>query len=182
MVTISDEDILAYLATKSNFEKGFRLLMQKYQERLYWHIRRMVGTHDDADDVIQNTFIKVYRNIQKFEKKSKLYTWLYRIATNETLTFLKKRDRHNTSSIDDEDNTIMYSLKSEVQVEAETVQQQLEKALEQLPDKQRLVFNMRYYEEMPYQQIADILKTSVGGSKANYHHAVKKIEAFIKGN
>lgn len=177
---LKDDELLALLAQPATLEKGFRLLMQQYQERLYWHIRRMVTEHEDANDVIQNTFVKVYRSIDKFKGDSKLYTWLYRIATNESLTFLKKRQRKSTESLDSEDNFLENKLEAESYYEGNDAQVLLEKALLILPDKQRVVFNMRYYEEMSYQDISDVLDTSVGALKASYHHAVKKVEAYIR--
>ena len=179
---ISDEQILSLLQGGSNSEKGFRLLMEKYQERLYWQIRRLVLDHEDANDVIQNSMIKVYRSIHKFEGKSKLYTWLYRIATNEAITFLNKKNRKPTSSIDDDDNQqVVHQLKADQFFDGNEAQYKLQQALLQLPEKQRLVFNMRYFEELSYKEIADVLDTSVGALKASYHHAVKKIERFFKG-
>ena len=177
---LKDDELLALLAQPATLEKGFRLLMLQYQERLYWHIRRMVTEHEDANDVIQNTFVKVYRSIDKFKGDSKLYTWLYRIATNESLTFLKKRQRKSTESLDSEDNFLENKLEAESYYEGNDAQILLEKALLILPDKQRVVFNMRYYEEMSYQDISDVLDTSVGALKASYHHAVKKVEAYIR--
>ncbi len=179
LANISDEQILSLLGQKRSFEKGFRLLMQKYQEKLYWHIRRMVQEHDDANDVIQNCFIKVYRNIGKFEGKSKLYTWLYRIATNEAITFINKKKRKATASIDDEENNIAIGLAADPYFDGDQAQVYLQKALAKLPEKQKLVFNMRYYDEMSYKEISEILDTSVGALKASYHHAVKKIEQFL---
>ena len=176
---ISDEQILNLLQNEKNVEQGFRLLMVTYQERLYAHIRRMVNEHEDANDVLQNTFIKVFRNIQKFEGNSKLYTWLYRIATNETITFLNKKKRKTTTSIDDEDLDMANRLSADTYFDGEAAQKSLQRALDVLPEKQKLVFNMRYYDEMSYQAISDILETSVGALKASYHHAVKKIEQFL---
>ncbi len=154
--------------------------MEKYQERLYWHIRRLVHEHEDANDVIQDCFIKVYRNIDKFERKSKLYTWLYRIATNEAITFLKKKQRRSADSIDEDEGGLANRLRADTYFDGEETQVRLLRALDELPEKQRLVFNMRYFEEMSYKDIAEVLNTSVGALKASYHHAVKKIEAFFK--
>jgi RNA polymerase sigma-70 factor (ECF subfamily) len=179
---ISDEQILSLLQSDSSMEKGFRLLMEKYQERLYWHIRRMVLEHEDANDVIQNCMIKVYRSIHKFEGKSKLYTWLYRIATNEAITFLNKKNRKATASIDDDENQqVVQQLKADDFFDGEEAQYKLQQALNQLPDKQKIVFNLRYFEEMSYSEMSEVLDTSVGALKASYHHAVKKIEGFFKG-
>ena len=162
------------------YEQGFRLLMEKYQERLYWHIRRMVREHEDANDVIQDCFVKVYRNIHLFEGKSQLYTWLYRIATNEALTFLKKEQRQSTAAIGDGEGGLGNRLHADAYFDGDEAQRRLQRALEKLPEKQRLVFNMRYFDELSYKDISGILDTSVGALKASYHHAVKKIEAFFK--
>ncbi|MEM1318770.1 MAG: sigma-70 family RNA polymerase sigma factor [Bacteroidota bacterium] len=178
---IPDDQILALLKEQVSYEKGFRLLMQKYQERLYWQVRRMVFEHDDANDVIQNVFIKVFKSINRFEGKSSLYTWLYRVATNESITFLNKKKRKTAASLDDEEHNLSNQLKADPYFDGDEAQRLLQQALQQLPDKQRLVFNMRYYDELSYQEISDILETSVGGLKASYHHAVKKIERFFRG-
>jgi RNA polymerase sigma factor (sigma-70 family) len=176
---IEDQEILALLQTEQGAEKGFRMLMQKYQERLYWHIRRMVTEHDDANDVIQNTFIKVYKSINSFEGKSQLYTWLYRIATNEAITFLNKKKRKQTIALDDDSNRIN-TLQSDPYFDDQKASMLLQQALEELPEKQRIVFNMRYYDEMSYKEMEGILDTSVGALKASFHHALKKIQAYIK--
>ena len=163
-------------------EKGFRILMQSFQEPLYRHVRRLVYDHDDANDVIQNVFIKVFRSIERFEGKSKLFTWLYRIATNEAITFLNNRNRKETSTIDDPNNVYLANqLKADTFFDGDEIQTRLVQAIATLPDKQRAVFNLRYYEEMPYEEMSAVLETSVGALKASYHHAAKKIEAFFKG-
>ncbi len=177
---ISDQQILSLLQNEASYERGFRQLMSKYQERLYWHIRRVVFEHDDANDVIQNTFIKVYRSIDRFEQKSKLYTWLYRIATNEAITFLNKKKRNAAASIDDEASFLSNQLEADSYFDGDVAQRRLQKAIARLPEKQRLVFNLRYFEEMTYQDISDVLDTSVGALKASYHHAVKKIEHYFR--
>ncbi|MEZ4943487.1 MAG: sigma-70 family RNA polymerase sigma factor [Saprospiraceae bacterium] len=177
---VSDDHILKLLRSDKTFERGFRLLMSTYKERLYWHIRRMVLVHEDADDVLQNTFIKVYRGVLQFEGKSKLYTWLYRIATNESITFLQSNARRNSSSIDNNDGVLASRLKADSWFDGDALQQQLQDAIAQLPEKQRVVFNMRYYEEMPYEEMSTILDTSVGALKASFHHAAKKIERFFR--
>ncbi|MEM7102108.1 MAG: sigma-70 family RNA polymerase sigma factor [Bacteroidota bacterium] len=163
-------------------EQAFRLLVKTYQERLYWHIRRMVVEHDDANDVVQNTFIKVFRSIGKFKGDSKLYTWLYRIATNESITFINKKKKVVATSIDDEDLGLDRALKADSYFDGDDATAQLKAAIATLPEKQQLVFNMRYYDEMSYQDISDVLGTSVGALKASYHHAAKKIEHFLKGH
>lgn len=175
-LTLSDEEILELLASERSFERGFRALMGQYKERLYWHIRRMVQAHDEADDVLQNTFIKVYKGIAQFEGKSKLYTWLYRIATNEAITHMQSRARQATASLDDAANMLASRLSTDEWFDGDEVLQKLQMAIAQLPEKQKLVFNLRYYEEMPYEEMAALLGTSVGALKASFHHAVKKIE------
>jgi RNA polymerase sigma-70 factor, ECF subfamily len=179
-ITTSDEKILELLGATHTYERGFRLLMAEYKERLYWHVRRIVLVHSDADDVLQNTFIKIYKGIAQFEGKSKLYTWLYRIATNEAISFLQNKQRHATASLDDSANTLSMRLTADAWFEGDDIQVKLQKAIAQLPDKQKLVFNLRYYDEMPYEEMATMLGTSVGALKASYHHAAKKIEAAFK--
>lgn len=176
-MTITDEEILFLIRDENSLEKGFRSLMQKYQEKIYWQIRRIVGSHEDADDVIQNTFIKAFRAINNFEERSSLYTWLYRIATNEALSFQKSKVAKATMPIDDVTHKV--EEKSSNDFDHVDAISKLEKAMEDLPEKQRLVFNMRYYDEMSYQDISQILGTSIGALKASYHHAVKKIEASL---
>jgi RNA polymerase sigma-70 factor (ECF subfamily) len=179
--TVTDDQILDLLAQSATYERGFKLLMQKYQVPLYAHIRRLVLFHDDANDVIQNTFIKVFRNVERFERKSKLYTWLYRIATNEAISFLQQRSRKSTDSLNDANQTLLANqLRADPWFDGDEIQLKLQQALIQLPDKQRIVFNLRYYDEMPYEAMSQVLDTSVGALKASYHHAVKKIEAFLK--
>lgn len=180
ITTTSDEQILELLGADHTYERGFRMLMTLYKERLYWHIRRIVLVHDDADDVLQNTFIKVYKGIAQFEGNSKLYTWLYRIATNEAISHLKSKARQTTSSLDDHANMLSNQLKADVWFDGDAAQIKLQEAIAQLPDKQKIVFNLRYYDEMPYEEMSGMLDTSVGALKASYHHAVKKIEASFK--
>ncbi len=175
----TDEEILLLVKGKG-IERGFKLLMEKYQERLYWHIRRIVTVHDDADDVLQNTLVKVYRGIGQFEGKSALYTWLYRIATNEAITHLQQRARHSSTSIDDGEGLMASRLKADEWFDGDDLQIRLQTATAQLPEKQRIVFNLRYFEEMPYEEMSVLLDTSVGALKASFHHAVKKIEAAFE--
>jgi len=177
---ISDEKIIDLLNSESTYEAGFSMLMQTYQERLYWHIRRMVFDHEDANDVIQNTFVKVFRSWHTFQGRSKLYTWLYRIATNESITFLNQKKRKSTTSIDNEETDLANRLEADTYFDGDEAQMKLQIALGHLPPKQRLVFSMRYYEEMPYNEMSEILETSVGALKASYHHAVKKIEIHLR--
>jgi len=175
---MEDEEILA-LVMSDQIDKGFDHLVRKYQEKLYWHIRRMVTFHEDADDVLQNTFIKIYKAIHNFKQDSSLYTWMYRIATNESLTFLKKRNRIMSKSSEEETKSLEMRLKADAFFDEQSVYLELQKAINSLPDKQKAVFNMRYFEETPYKEMSEILETSVGALKASYHHAVKKIETYL---
>ena len=163
-------------------EKAFRVLMTQYKERLYWHIRKIVISHDDADDVLQNTFIKIFKNIDKFNEQSKLYSWMYRIATNESITFINKRAKQRNVDIDDYHQQLASTLESDVYFSGDEIQLILQKAIATLPQKQQLVFNMKYFDEMKYTDISEILDTSVGALKASYFHAVKKIEKFLKSH
>ncbi len=156
------------------------MLVQNYQERLYWHIRHMVKSHEDTDDVLQNTFIKVYKNIDKFKEESKLYTWLYRIATNEALTFLNRRAKQKNISNEELQDQVINSLTSDVHFEGDEIQIALQKAINSLPEKQRQVFTMKYFEDLTYEELSNILDTSIGALKSSYHIASKKITAYIK--
>jgi RNA polymerase sigma factor (sigma-70 family) len=178
----TEKKILSQLRKPQSFEKGFRFLVQTYQERLYWHIRQMVNLHDDADEVLQNTFIKVYRGIKNFRGDAQLYTWMYRIATNEALTFLKKEKKRATVGLDNEESGLIGTLEADKYFDGDKAILLLQEALEKLPKKQRQVFVFRYYDELSYNEISEIVGTSVGGLKASYHHAVKKIEAYVKEN
>ena len=161
-------------------EKAFRVLISEYKERLYWHIRKIVISHDDADDVLQNTFIKVFKGIDNFKQDSKLYSWMYRIATNESITFINKRAKERNVDITEIKQSLATSLQSDEWFSGDEIQLILQEAVSQLPEKQQLVFNMKYFDNMKYDQISEILETSVGGLKASYFHAVKKIEQYIK--
>lgn len=174
-----DEQILDLLRRPATYELGFRTLMVKYQERLYYHIRRMLQDHDDTDDVLQNTFVKVHRGIEGFREQSGLYTWMYRIATNEALSFLQARKRKSTQSLDD-DKVLQERITGNVFFDGDAAQAKLLTALQTLPDKQKAVFNMRYYDEMSYEEMSKVTGTSVGALKASYHHAAKKVEAHLK--
>jgi RNA polymerase sigma-70 factor (ECF subfamily) len=176
---IPDEAILKMVESAHQRERGFRLLLEKYQERLYWQIRRMVVGHEDANDVLQNCLLKTFRGLPNFQGNSKLYTWMYRIASNEAITYLKKQNKRTFASLDDASNSLENQLRADDFFDGNEAQIQLQKALKTLPAKQLEVFNLRYFEEMPYQKISELLGTSVGGLKASFHHAVKKVEAFI---
>ena len=161
-------------------EVAFRELISQYKERLYWHIRKIVISHDDADDVLQNTFIKIFRNIDKFKEDSKLYSWMYRIATNESITFINKRAKERSIDISEMHTELVSTLQSDVYFSGDEIQIILQKAIASLPQKQQLVFNMKYFDDLKYDEISSILETSVGALKASYFHAVKKIEKYIK--
>jgi RNA polymerase sigma-70 factor (ECF subfamily) len=173
----SDHDILELLGSEP--EKGFRMLVDRYGSKLYWHIRRLVILHEDADDALQNTFINVWRKIETFRNESSLYTWLYRIATNEALSTISRRKRENQVSLDDLEGWFSSSLEGSTWFDGDEAQVKLQNAILKLPDKQRIVFNLKYFDEMPYEEMSRVLKTSVGALKASYHHAVKKIEEYI---
>ena len=179
---IAEEALIDQLKSPETRENAFAVLVNTHKERLYWHIRRIVLNHDDADDVLQNTFIKVYKNIEGFKGDSKLYSWMYRIATNESLTFIKQRSKKSGISDEELKNRMVENLEADVYFEGNEIQLKLQKALATLPDKQKLVFNMKYYQEMKYEEISEILETSVGALKTSYHLAVKKIETYLKAD
>ena len=170
------------LQERSTSQEAFRELISEYKERLYWHIRNMVKNHDDADDVLQNTFLKVFRNIEQFKGDSKLYSWMYRIATNEAITFLNKKARRLQITSEELQNLVIDNLKSDVYFEGDEIQLKLQKAIARLPAKQQQVFNMKYFQELKYREMSEILETSEGALKASYHHAAKKIEEYLKTN
>ncbi|MBN2521442.1 MAG: sigma-70 family RNA polymerase sigma factor [Bacteroidales bacterium] len=179
MPEIGDKELIERFKTKKDQNSVFSLLLQKYQTKIYWHIRKIVLNHDDTDDLTQNTFIKVYKNLHNFRQDSELYTWIYRIATNEALSFLKQKKRKLLFSLSDVEDYLLNNLKSDKYFNGDELQQKLQNILLKLPEKQRLVFNMKYFDDMKYEDMAKILKTSVGALKASYHHAVKKIEKFL---
>ena len=161
-------------------EVAFRELISQYKERLYWHVRKIVISHDDADDVLQNTFIKIFKNIDQFKEDSKLYSWMYRIATNESITFINKRAKERNIDSTEIHTELVSNLQSDIYFSGDEIQLILQKAVALLPQKQQLVFNMKYFDDLKYQEISEILETSVGALKASYFHAVKKIENYIK--
>jgi len=179
MADYSDKELLALFRDDESKNYSFNLIVRKYQERLYWHIRKMVGSHEDADDVMQNTFLKVWKGLESFREDSQLYTWLYRVATNEALTFLKKKKTRYFISTDDDESHVQNKLESDVYFEGDELERKLHKALAKLPDKQKLVFNMKYFDNIKYEDMSEILDTSVGALKASYHHAVKKLEKYL---
>ena len=177
---ISEKQLINQLKDKRTKENAFRSLLAQYKERLYWHVRKIVISHDDADDVLQNTFIKIYKNIDKFNEKSKLYSWMYRIATNESITFINKKAKLKSLDIDEYKQHLTSNLESDSLFTGNEIQLILQKAISLLPQKQQLVFNMKYFDNLKYDEISEILETSVGALKASYFHAVKKIENYIK--
>ncbi|HPF51872.1 MAG TPA: RNA polymerase sigma factor [Draconibacterium sp.] len=178
----SDQKIIADLKDANKRDLAFHVLVRTYQERLYWHIRKMVMNHDDADDILQNTFMKVWRSIDTFREESSLFTWLYRIATNESITFLNSKKKKSLIPLSEENEYLMENLMSDPYFEGEAIQLKLQQAILRLPEKQRIVFNMKYFEELKYEDMAQILDTSVGALKASYHHAAKKVEEYIKSS
>lgn len=178
----SDKELLDQFRNPETRNYAFNLLVREYQKKLYWHIRKILLDHDDADDVLQNVFIKVWKNLDNFKEESQLYTWLYRIATNESITFLNQKKKRTGVRLDDVSNFLANNLESDSYFKGDEIQLLLQKAILTLPDKQRIVFNLKYFEEMKYQKMSEILETSVGALKASYHHAVKKIEEYLKTN
>lgn len=176
---LDDAELLQQFKDPSTREKGFTGIIKKYQEKLYWHIRRLVVQHEDANDVLQNMFIKVWNALENFREDSQLYTWLYRIATNESLTYLEQQKKRASVSLSDVENGLSNKLKADKNYDSNKIEWKLQLAMQQLPEKQRIVFNLRYYDEMPYHEMSKVLDTSEGALKASYHHAVKKIEDYI---
>ena len=176
------EELILRLTSETSKDSAFKDLVSLYKERLYWHIRKIVITHDDADDVLQNTFIKVYKNIHKFKGESKLYSWMYRIATNESLSHLKENAKMRSITSEELQQHTIDNLQADVYFEGTEIQIKLQKAIATLPYKQQLVFNMRYFDEIKYSEMSKILETSVGALKASYHIATKKIEDYLTQN
>tara|TARA_R110002050_G_scaffold285094_1_gene434568 strand:+ start:2531 stop:3073 length:543 start_codon:yes stop_codon:yes gene_type:complete len=177
---IVEETLVQDLKTKNTQAQAFEVLVNTYKERLYWQIRGIVLNHDDADDVLQNTFIKVYKNIDGFKGDSKLFSWMYRIATNEALSFIKQRAKMQGITDEDYQEKLVSNLQADVYFEGDEIQLKLQQGIATLPEKQKLVFNMKYFQELKYEEISQILDTSVGGLKASYHLAVKKLEQYLK--
>ena len=175
----TEEELVQQLNQPNHRAGAFSVIVRAYQERLYWHIRKMVLSHEDANDVLQNTFMKAWNGLDGFRGESQISTWLYRIATNETLTFLTNRRMRSQSPIDDVDEALLQNLKADTYFNGNEIQLKLQKAILTLPEKQRLVFNMKYFDDVTYDQMESILGTSVGALKASYHFAVKKIEKFF---
>ena len=179
---LEEKILLARLQDPNLLKQAFGDLVSLYKERLYWHIRNMVKDHDDTDDILQNTFIKIYQNIANFKGDSLLYSWMYRIATNEAITFLNSKAKKIHLSSQDLQDRLIENLESDVYFEGDEIQLKLQKAIAKLPEKQQKVFNMKYFQELKYKEISEILGTSEGALKASYHIAAKKIEEFLKSN
>ncbi len=180
LTTPSDSELLAQFKNPATKEKAYTTLIRKYQEKLYWHVRRMVVDHDDANDVLQNVLIRVWNGLENFREDSQLYTWLYRVATNECLTFLEQQKKRNSVSFNDIESGLANKIKADKHFDPNRLEWKLQLAIQQLPEKQRIVFSLRYYDEMPYEEMSRVLDTSEGALKASYHHAVKKIEDYIR--
>lgn len=180
MMEYNQEKFIEGIKNPKTRKETFALVVEQYSERLYWQIRKMVYNHDDANDILQNVFLKAWSNLKDFRGDAKLTTWLYRIAINEALTFIKKEKIRNSIPLDGDDVFLLNQLESDPFFDGDQAEILFQKALLSLPEKQRLVFQMKYFEEMKYEEISDITGTSVGGLKASYHHAVKKIEKFIQ--
>lgn len=182
MLTKKEKHILKQLQENKNPDRAFNELVNLHKERLYWHIRNMVKNHEDANDLLQNTFIKVFRYIHNFKGESKLYTWMYRIATNETITFLNKKAKKLKLTNQELQEFLVTNIESDPYFDGDRIQLLLQKAIATLPDKQQQVFNMKYFQELKYKEIAEILEVSEGALKSNYHHAVKKVEKYLEEN
>lgn len=177
---MEDKELLSKIRNPETRNYGFNMLVRTYQQRVYYHIRKMVIDHDDADDLTQEVFIKIHRHIDTFREDSQLFTWIYRIATNECLSFLQKKKRRFFLPIGDLAGELVSKIDQSPHISGDDIQKKLQKAIVKLPEKQRLVFNLKYYDDLSYEQIAEITNTSVGALKASYHHAVKKIEEFLE--
>jgi RNA polymerase sigma-70 factor (ECF subfamily) len=177
---LTDKELVQLFLEGDNPNYAFNLIVRKYRERLYWHIRKIVVSHDDTDDVLQNTFIKAWSALPEFRGDSQLFTWLYRIATNESLTFLKKKRTKFLLPLVDVERQLSNSIEDDPYFNGDAIQKKLQKAVLKLPEKQRIVFNMRYFDEMKYENMSEVLGTSVGALKASYHHAVQKIEKYME--
>ncbi|MDR2847859.1 MAG: RNA polymerase sigma factor [Bacteroidales bacterium] len=176
----SDDRLLEMFQDESRKYEGFSAIVEHYKVRLYWHIRKIVVAHADADDVLQNTFEKAWKGLSGFRREAQLSTWLYRIATNEAVSFLNQKRQKGFVALDNSETGLLASLQDDAYFSGDQLQLQLQKAILNLPEKQRIVFNMKYFEEMKYEEMSAILKTSVGALKASYHHAVNKIKEYIE--
>ncbi|WP_010182504.1 RNA polymerase sigma factor [Aquimarina agarilytica] len=174
-----DQSLITLLKDKKQKNIAFKMLLDTYQKRLYWHIRKLVLIHEDANDVLQNTYLKIYKNIDSFKGNSSIHTWMYRIAYNESIDFLKAKQKRLKLSSEEINTKILEALKEDVYFEGDQIQFKLQEALLKLPEKQKQVFVMKYYDDLKFKEISEIIGTSEGALKASYHHAVKKIERFL---
>lgn len=179
MKQVEDAEILQKFAIETTRNEAFNLLLKKYQQKIYWHIRRLVLNHDDCDDLVQEVFVKVWKNLDRFRNDSQLYTWIYRIATNESITFLNKQKQRNNTPFDEVSSELSENLVASSYFNGDKIQTKLQQALLTLPEKQRLIFNMKYFDDLKYEEISEILGTTVGALKASFHIAVKKIETIL---
>jgi RNA polymerase sigma-70 factor, ECF subfamily len=177
---MSDERLIVQIKDPTQKRMAFHELVTIYQEKLYWHIRKIVIDHDDTDDILQDVFVKVWNNIDNFREESSLYTWLFRIATNESLTFLSKQKRRKIFFVQSDDEYLLGKLEADEYFDGDEIQRKLMAAVMKLPDRQRLVFNLKYFSGMKFTEIAEILQLTTGALKASYHIAVKKIEEYLK--
>lgn len=177
---MTDQEILHLCLNPASREKGYNMLVSAYGKKVYWHVRRMVTDHDDANDVVQNVFIKIYRGLGEFRSDSKLYTWIFRIASNESISFIQEKYRRDRIALESEQASYIHTLREDAWLDADDTQRLLQMAIDQLPDKQKQVFVMRYFDELKYEEMEAILGTSTGALKASFHHAVKKVEEFLK--
>jgi len=175
----SDKELIEAFRREESRTQAFEAIIKKYQQKVYWHVRRLVIDHDDADDVTQNTFIRAWEKLDGFREESKLFTWLFRVATNEALAFINKKKASLHINMEDAEHYLSHQITNGIGFNGNQIQKKLQLAILELPEKQRAVFNMRYFDELPYEQIAEITDTSVGALKASYHHAVKKIETYF---
>lgn len=178
-MAIEDGELLNLFRDPASREKAYTAIIRKYQERLYWHVRRMLVDHDDSNDVLQNVFIRVWKGLDNFREDARLYTWLYRIATNECLSFLEQKKKRAAVPLGDVEEGLSNTVRADKDFDASKIEWKLQLAIQKLPEKQRVVFILRYYDEMPYEEMSSVLETSEGALKASYHHAVKKIEDFL---
>lgn len=178
--SLSDQDIIQLFHARKDENKAFRMLVERYKERLYWHIRKIVLSHEDTDDVLQNTFVKIWKGIREFRYESQLFTWMYRVATNEALNFLQEKRRKTYGNSESISEMLENQLESDPYFSGDAIQYELQKAVLKLPERQRLIFNMKYFDDMKYDEMAEVLGVAVGTLKATYHTAVKKIEDTLK--
>jgi len=182
MSEYSDDVLLERLRDGGSRYDAFSVMVARYRERLYWHIRKIVMVHEDTDDVLQNTFLKAWKGLDTFRGEAQLFTWLYRIATNESINFLNQKRNRQMMPLEDAEYLLSRSLHHDAYFSGDELQSQLQQAILTLPEKQRIVFNMKYFDEMPYEEMSEILRTSVGALKASHHHAVRKIKEWFEMN